>query len=111
MIRVSGLFDGSDQERKRKRALSDAVAAHALLDTAAAHAPRALLDAAAVHAPREFSGLRKDSEQVIVTAYSCTGDSQSICPERAGQLTILRWRLPPASEVAQGGFFYPVPPD
>eukprot|EP01052_Picozoa_sp_SAG31_P047796 SAG31_NODE_9723_length_1237_cov_1.077329_2_plen_292_part_00 len=47
----------------------------------------------------------------IITAYSCTGDSQSLCPERAGKLTTLRWAPPAFSDVSRGGFFFPVEPD
>jgi hypothetical protein len=46
-----------------------------------------------------------------VTAYSCSADAQSICPERANTLTTLRWKAPPAKEVGEGGFFIPVEPD
>ena len=51
------------------------------------------------------------STQEIATVYSCTGDSQSICPERAGLLTTLLWSPPSETEVARGGFFVPVQPD
>eukprot|EP01046_Picozoa_sp_COSAG06_P037758 COSAG06_NODE_4293_length_4392_cov_13.850454_1_plen_221_part_00 len=51
------------------------------------------------------------TQEEIATVYSCTGDSQSICPERAGLLTTLLWSPPSETEVARGGFFVPVQPD
>jgi hypothetical protein len=51
------------------------------------------------------------TQEEIATVHSCTGDSQSICPERAGLLTTLLWSPPSETEVARGGFFVPVQPD
>ena len=56
-------------------------------------------------------GHGRAANATIVTAFSCTGDRQSLCPERANKLTTLRWTPPPEAEVARGGFFYPVVPD
>ena len=46
----------------------------------------------------------------IITAFSCTADSQSLCPQRANKLSTLRWQPPAEDEVARGGFFVPVEP-
>lgn len=57
------------------------------------------------------SSVAVGEDNEIVTAYSCTTDSQSMCPERGGMLTTLRWKPPAYAEVARGGFFFPVAPD
>lgn len=50
------------------------------------------------------------ADGTVVTAFACPADSQSACKERAGRLSVLRWRLPPRGLVEAGGFFAPTAP-